>query len=138
MGVTLVRSTRLRPASYAYAAIGGETGLVFTAGAMPIDFDGQLIAPGDLAAQTRQVLANLQIALADAGATIRDVLKTTVYVVSSDPGDLVAAWKEVRAFFGDHDVPSGTCVGVTVLAVRGQLVEIEAIAVAPGYRADSC
>ena len=134
MSVTLIRSTRLCPVSFAYAAAGGEAGLVFTAGAMPIDAEGQVTAPGDLAAQTRQALANLQIALEDAGATIRDVLKTTVYVASSDPGDLIAAWKEVRAVFGDHDVP-GTCLGVTVLACPGQLVEIEAIAAAPGQRA---
>jgi enamine deaminase RidA (YjgF/YER057c/UK114 family) len=85
VGVTLIRSTRLCPVSFAYAAAGGETDLAFTAGAMPIDVEGRVSAPGDLAAQTRQALANLQIVLEDAGATIRDVLKTTVYVASSDP-----------------------------------------------------
>jgi enamine deaminase RidA (YjgF/YER057c/UK114 family) len=131
MSVTLIRSTRLFPdVPYAYAAAGGQAGLVFTAGAMPLDAEGQITAPGDLAAQMRQALANLQIALDDAGATIRDVLKTTVYVASSDRADLSAAWKEVRAVFGDHEVP-GTVVGVTVLAAPGQLVEIEAIAAAP-------
>ena len=137
MGVTLIRSTRLCPVSFAYAAAGGETGLVFTAGAMPIDVEGQVTAPGDLAAQTRQALANLQIVLEDAGATIRDVLKTTVYVASSDPGDLIAAWEEVKGVLRDHNpYPPGTCVGVTVLACPGQLVEIEAIAAAPGQQAD--
>ena len=137
MGVTLIRSTRLCPVSFAYAAAGGETGLVFTAGAMPIDVEGQVTAPGDLAAQTRQALANLQIVLEDAGATIRDVLKITVYVASSDPGDLIAAWEEVKGVLRDHNpYPPGTCLGVTVLACPGQLVEIEAIAAAPGQQAD--
>jgi enamine deaminase RidA (YjgF/YER057c/UK114 family) len=86
-------------------------------------------APGDIPAQMRQALANLRIALEDAGATMRDVLKTTVYVASSERGDLVAAWNEVAAAFGDHDAPS-TLVGVTVLGYPGQLVEIEAIAAA--------
>lgn len=131
MGVTLIRSSRLRPASYAYAAAGAEAGVIFTAGAMPDDIEGQITPLGDLAAQTRQALANLQIALEDAGATIRDVLKATVYVVSSDPGDLVAAWREVRDLYGDHNVPPGTCVGVTVLAAAGQLVEIEAVVASP-------
>ena len=63
MGVTLIRSTRLCPVSFAYAAAGGETGLVYTSGAMPIDTEGNVTAPGDLAAQTRQALANLQIML---------------------------------------------------------------------------
>ena len=132
MGVTLIRSTRLCPVSFAYAAAGGETGLVFTAGAMPIDVEGQVTAPGDLAAQTRQALANLQIVLEDAGATIRDVLKITVYVASSERTDLIAAWEEVKAVLGDQDpYPPGTCIGVTVLACEGQLVEIEAIAATP-------
>ena len=131
MGVNLIRSTRLFPGTpYAYAAMASQAGLIFTAGACPLDEQGQVTAPGDIGAQTRQTLENLRIALEESGATIRDVLKTTVYVASSDRGDLVAAWDEVAAAFGDHDVPS-TLLGVAVLGYPEQLVEIEAIAVAP-------
>lgn len=131
MSVSLIRSTRLFPgAPYAYAAVGGQAGLVLTAGACPLGADGQITAPGDVAAQMRQALANLRTALAEAGVTIRDVLKTTVYVASSDRADLVAAWNEVATAFGDHDAPS-TLLGVTVLGYPGQLVEIDAIAAAP-------
>ena len=59
------------------------------------------------------------------------MVKTTVFVASSDHADLVAAWNEVAACFGDHDAPS-TLLGVTVLGYPGQLVEIEAIAIASG------
>ena len=59
-----------------------------------------------------------------------DVLKTTVYVASSDRADLVAAWNVVRAAFGDHDPPS-TLLGVAVLGYPEQLVEVEAVAVRP-------
>ncbi|HEX5288539.1 MAG TPA: RidA family protein, partial [Streptosporangiaceae bacterium] len=45
--------------------------------------------------------------------------------------DLVAAWDVVSAAFGEHDAPS-TLLGVTVLGYPGQLVEIEAVAVAAG------
>jgi enamine deaminase RidA (YjgF/YER057c/UK114 family) len=128
MGVRLIRSPRLFPgAPYAYAATGLQAGLIFTAGACPLDEQGQITDPGDIPAQMRRALANLRLALEDAGATIADVLKTTVYVASSDRGDLVAAWNEVAAVFGDHDAPS-SLVGVTVLGYEGQLVEIEAIA----------
>jgi len=131
MGVNLIRSTRLFPGvPYAYAATVGQAGLIFTAGACPLDEKGQVTAPGDIGAQTRQTLENLRIALEESGATIRDVLKTTVYVASSDRGDLDAAWDEVAAAFGDHDVPS-TLLGVAVLGYPEQLVEIEAIAIAP-------
>jgi enamine deaminase RidA (YjgF/YER057c/UK114 family) len=88
------------------------------------------VAPGDVAAQMRQVLRNLAVALQESGAAIGDVAKTTVYVASSDRSDLVSAWDEVAAFFGRHHAPS-TLLGVTVLGYPGQLVEIEAIAVSP-------
>ena len=128
MGVNLIRSTRLFPgAPYAYAAVAYQTTLIFTAGACPLDEQGKVIAPCDIGAQTRQALGNLRMALEESGATFRDVLKTTVYVASSDRADLVTAWNEVAAAFGDHDVPS-TLLGVTVLGYPGQLVEIEAIA----------
>jgi enamine deaminase RidA (YjgF/YER057c/UK114 family) len=91
-----------------------------------------VVALGDISAQMRQALQNLRIALEESGATIRDVLKTTVYVASSDRGDLITAWDEVAGFFGGHDVPS-TLLGVAVLGYPGQLVEIKAIAVAPSH-----
>ena len=69
----------------------------------------------------------MKIALAEAGATITDVISTRVLVASSTQADLVAAWEVVRDAFGDHDVPS-TLLGVTVLGYDDQLVEIEAVA----------
>jgi len=130
MAVQLVRSTRLFPGvPYAYAARAHQPDLIFTAGACPLDEHGQVVAPADVRAQMRQALGNLQVALEESGATIRDVVKTTVYVASGVRADLVAAWDEVAGFYGDHDAPS-TLLGVAVLGYPGQLVEIEAVAVA--------
>jgi enamine deaminase RidA (YjgF/YER057c/UK114 family) len=131
MAVNLIRTARLFPgAPYAYAARAGQGDLIFTAGACPLDERGQVVAPGDVRAQMSQALDNLQTALEESGAAVRDVLKTTVYVASSDRGDLVTAWDEVAGFFAGHDAPS-TLLGVAVLGYPGQLVEIEAIAVIP-------
>jgi enamine deaminase RidA (YjgF/YER057c/UK114 family) len=69
----------------------------------------------------------MRTALADAGASLEDVLSTRVLVASTRQEDLVAAWEVVRDSFGDHDVPS-TLMGVTVLGYKDQLVEIEAVA----------
>ncbi len=101
--------------------------VVFTAGACPLDDAGQVVAPGDIAAQARQALANLRVALEEAGCGLGDVLKTTVYVASRERADLVTAWNEVASAFGDHDAPS-TLLGVAVLGYENQLVEIEAVA----------
>jgi len=130
MAVKLVRSTRLfTGAPYAYAAKADQPDLIYTAGACPLDEQGNVVAPADVRAQMLQALGNLQIALDESGAQITDVLKTTVYVASRDRDDLVAAWREVAGFFGDHDAPS-TLLGVAVLGYPDQLVEIEAVAVA--------
>jgi enamine deaminase RidA (YjgF/YER057c/UK114 family) len=126
----LVRSTRLfSGAPYAHAATAPETGLIVTAGACPLDDQGRVVAPRDIAVQTRKALDNLRIALEESGAALCDVLKTTIFVSTSSRDDLAAAWDEVAAGFGDYDPPS-TLVGVAVLGYPDQLVEIEAIAVA--------
>ena len=78
-------------------------------------------------------MANLVVALEGAGVGLQHVLKTTIYVATTDRSDLVAAWDVVRAAFGDHDAPS-TLVGVTVLGYPDQLVEVEAVAVLDSWR----
>jgi len=131
MTTELIRSDRLYDGvPYAYAAVAAPGALVFTAGACPLGPGGEIVAPGDVAGQARQAVANLADALAAAGAALGDVLKTTIFVASPDRGDLVAAWEVIRAAFGDHDAPS-TLLGVTTLGWPGQLVEIEAIAIRP-------
>jgi len=127
--VTLVRSSDLTDkAPYAYAAVAPPGArLVFTAGACPLDAAGETVAPGDVAAQAEQVMQNLRTALHAAGAGLEDVLKTTVYVASTDRKDLVTAWDVVRRHFGSHDAPS-TLLGVSVLGYPDQLVEVEAVA----------
>jgi enamine deaminase RidA (YjgF/YER057c/UK114 family) len=130
--VELVRSTALTDTTpYAYAAVTPPGRLVFTAGACPLDHDGAVVSPGDVAAQAQRVMANLAVALGAAGAGLTDVAKTTVYAASSSRTDLVTAWQVVRDAFGDHDAPS-TLLGVTVLGYPDQLVEVEAVAVTHG------
>jgi enamine deaminase RidA (YjgF/YER057c/UK114 family) len=114
---------------YAYAAVAPPGSLIFAAGACPIDAAGQVVGGADYALQARQMMANLAVALAAAGAGLADVLKTTIYVASTDQHDLVSVWDEVHAGFGGHEPPS-TLLGVSVLGYAGQLVEIEAVAVA--------
>lgn len=132
MAVQLIRAADLfGGVPYAYASVAAVPAdqLVFAAGACPLDGEGKVVAPGDVRAQARQAVANLASALKAAGASLTDVLKTTIYVASADRADLVAAWDVVRAEFGDHDAPS-TLLGVAVLGYPDQLVEIEAVAAA--------
>ena len=133
-GIEFVRPPSLAGGvPYAYAAVTDPGRMVFTAGACPLDGDGATVAVGDVAGQARQVMTNLVAALEGAGAGLGDVLKTTVYVATTERADLVAAWDVVRAALGDHDAPS-TLVGVTVLGHPDQLVEVEAIAVRDSWQ----
>lgn len=122
--VELVRSPTLASrVDYAYAATASRgVRMVFSAGACPLDRNGEVVGTGDVAGQAEQAMINLSEALRAAGAGLGDVVKTTVYVASSDRDDLVSAWDVVRRHFGDHDAPS-TLLGVTVLGYRHQRVE---------------
>ncbi len=127
--VQLLRSDRLSDvAEYAYAATApADARLVFLAGACPLDEQGRTVAIGDHRAQAVRCMANLETALAAAGAGLTDLLHTRVLVASSDQADLVAVWEVVRTAMGDHDAPS-TLMGVTVLGYDDQLVEVEGVA----------
>jgi enamine deaminase RidA (YjgF/YER057c/UK114 family) len=116
---------------YEYASVAPASGLVFTAGACPLDADGATVAPGDFEAQTHQALDNLESALAEAGSGLDKVLKTTVYVVAAERADLVLAFDIVEERFAPARPPS-TLLGVSCLGYPDQLVEIEAVALRSG------
>jgi enamine deaminase RidA (YjgF/YER057c/UK114 family) len=132
-GVRLIRNDQLtQQVDYAYAAtVDAPVRSIWVAGACPLDLDGKTVAVGDYAGQTHQVMRNLVTALDGAGASLTDVVKTTVYVASTRQADLVTAWEVYREYMGEHDVPS-TLLGVTVLGYYDQLVEVEAVAVIAG------
>ena len=117
------------PPGYAHVAVSTGTRLVLTAGAVPLDADGQIVGVGDVPAQTQQTIDNLMQQLAAAGATGADVMKTTVYVASTNRDDLVAAWRIVQA--SPIAAAASTLLGVALLGFTDQLVEIEAIATLP-------
>jgi enamine deaminase RidA (YjgF/YER057c/UK114 family) len=100
-------------------------GLVFTAGACPLDEEGRVVAPGDFEAQAARTVENLLDALAAAGSGPESLLKTTIYVVAAERSDLVRVWDVVAERLGR--APS-TLLGVSFLGYPDQLVEIEAIA----------
>lgn len=114
-----------RGAPYEYSR--AVQGVVFTAGACPLDEAGNVVAPGDRVAQARRTVDNLLAALAEAGSGAEALLKTTVYVVADERADLVRVWEEVAPRLGR--APS-TLLGVSFLGYPGQLVEIEAVAAA--------
>jgi enamine deaminase RidA (YjgF/YER057c/UK114 family) len=116
------------PASYTQVIAATGSRLVFVAGQVADDAEGNLVAPGDLAAQARQAFANVGRALAAAGARPEQTTKITIYVVHHRPDYLPDIATARMAAFGDHK-PADTLVGVETLAEPGYLIEVEAIAV---------
>lgn len=82
-------------------------------------------------AQASQVVANLEVSLRDAGASLGDIVRTTIYVASQVQGDLGAVWVVVRDALAPHDPPS-TLLGVAALGYPDQLVEMDAVAALTG------
>ena len=116
------------PASYTQVVVAAGSRLVFVAGQVADDTQGNLVSPDDLAAQARQAFANVGRALAAAGAGPGQVTKITIYVVHHRPEYLPAISEARVAVFGDHK-PADTLVGVETLAEPGYLIEVDAIAV---------
>jgi enamine deaminase RidA (YjgF/YER057c/UK114 family) len=114
------------PPGYSHVAVGRAGTMVFTAGAVPLDERGELVGEGDAVLQAEQVMSNLLAALEAGGAGPGDVAKTTVYVAGSSHEAQVDVWQVVRNSAIGR-APS-TLVGVPILGYRGQLVEVEAIA----------
>src|SRR5215475_2290709 len=122
--------TLLQPRGYTHVVtVSGGGKMVFISGQVAVDKEGNLVGPGDLKAQTRQVVSNLKLALEAAGASAADIVKTNTYIVNYKQSDY-AALRDARAeLFPSGEPPASTLVGVTALAVEGLMVEMEAIAV---------
>lgn len=133
MPITLVNPSGL-PKVDAYRQVSIATGskLVFVAGQVSWDADGATVGEGDLAAQVEQCYLNVATALAEAGASIDDVAKLTVYVVDWTPEKMPLLMEGItRALtkLGAAPTPPATLLGVAALDVPEHLVEIEATAV---------
>src|SRR5262245_24337943 len=107
-------------------ASGGTT--VYVAGQLGVTPDGTLLAGLD--AQAPQAYVNLRAALAAAGATARDVVKETVYIVGWDfnPEKLKSLRAAREETYGGR-YPASTLVGVQSLGRKEYFIEVEAVAV---------
>jgi enamine deaminase RidA (YjgF/YER057c/UK114 family) len=102
----------------------GDT--VYVSGTVAWGDDGVLVGSGDMYAQAKQTIANIEKALTQAGASLRDVVRTRIFV--TDISRLDEAARAHGEAFGEIR-PAATMVEVSRLADPEMLIEIEAVAV---------
>lgn len=120
-----------RPETYTHVVIATGSRLVFVAGQVAEDEEGNVVGRDDFAGQARQAFSNLGLALAGAGASPHEVARLGIFVVGLRDEHLPAIEAARVALFGDHK-PVDTLLGVDTLAHPGCLLEVEAIAVLGG------
>jgi len=109
---------------FSRAVRAGDT--VYVSGTVAWGDDGKLVGAGDVYAQAKQTIRNIEQALAQAGASLKDVVRTRVYL--TDISRLPEAARAHGEAFGEIR-PASSMVEVSALAEPEMLVEIEAIAV---------
>jgi 2-iminobutanoate/2-iminopropanoate deaminase len=122
----VIKSEQAPAAIGPYSQAVEANGFVFASGQIGIDPKSGAVVSGGIAAETKQVLANLDAVLAAAGCTFADVVKTTIYLTSL--GDFAV----VNGLYGERFTgppPARATVEVSALP-RGVMVEIDAVAVA--------
>lgn len=110
--------------------VTGQGRTIYVAGQIGVDRNFKIVGtPGDARAQITQAFENLKAALADVGATLRDVVKINNYLVD------IAHLKEFReirdTYLNIAAPPVSTLIVVSKLALEGLLFEIDAVAVLP-------
>jgi enamine deaminase RidA (YjgF/YER057c/UK114 family) len=122
----LVRS----PAFTNVAVVTGPVKTIYIGGQDALTADGQLVGKGDLAAQTTQIVRNLETALAAAGASLEHLVKLNILILEGQ--DALVGFRAWQAVWGDRpNPPLVTAAFVSALAQPDWLAEIEAIAVVP-------
>ena len=115
------------PPSNMYNHVVKVGNTVYIAGQVSQGLDGRTVHVGDPEAQIRQVWANLEKAVKAAGGSLRDIVKTTTYVVGAENLGKIRA---VRAgLLPPEGRPTSTTLVVAGLADPDLLVEVEAVAV---------
>ena len=121
-----------KPDVYRQVAVATGTRLVFLAGQVARDADGNPVGAGDLAAQVDQALRNVVTAVEAVGGSFADVAKLTIYAVDWTPDKMQALGEglgRAAASFGADPFKAVTLIGVAALAEPDLLIEIEAIGV---------
>ena len=126
MSYTTITPTEARPVANYKMATRMEGGrLLYIAGQVSRDADGDVLGKGDIRVQAQQVFQNVRNVLQAAGGDLGDLLKITTYITNLDDFPAVA---EVRSNFFSDTLPASTLIVVSRLAQPELLIEVEGMA----------
>jgi 2-iminobutanoate/2-iminopropanoate deaminase len=108
---------------YSQAVVVGN--LVWTAGQIPIDKNGDLVGKGDCVVQTHQVYQNLKAVLEGVGSSMDNIIKLNTYIVDVKDAKRI---RGIKSQYIKQDPPGSTLVIVEALAYPNLLIEMEAVA----------
>ena len=126
MPYTTITPTEAKPvANYKMATRMDSGRLLYIAGQVARDADGEVLGKGDIRVQARQVFQNVRHVLQAAGGDLSDLLKITTYITKIDDFPAVA---EIRSSFFPGALPASTLIVVNSLAQPELLIEVEGMA----------
>ena len=105
---------------YSHAAVVNNKKLLFVAGQIATDSNGELVGEGDAESQTRQVFVNIKTVLKNAGATFNDVVEFTYYIVKRST---IQPFLEARTSIFEEEYPNGDFPPATLIIVDGLVRE---------------
>ena len=112
--------------SHGYSVDVGDSKIIFTTGQIALNENGEVMYPDDISKQTEYVYESLNSILNEVGASLDDVVKTTIYLTDMKDFPLVS---QVRNKYLHKSEPASTLVEVSKLVKEGCKVEIEVIAI---------
>ena len=113
---------------FGYAQAVKANGVVYISGCMSVDESFAVIAPGDMAAQLKNVYEAMRVSLEHFGLTFADVVEEVIY--TTDMPAFLAANEIRKSFYESVAPPAATALAVAGLAFEGQVIEIKATAAA--------
>lgn len=113
------------PDGYSHITVSDAGRMIHFAGQCPLDIDDKVVGD-DFLTQTDQVISNCLAVLAAAEVSAADVVRSVVYVVSTDSDDLGAVWRQLMdSPLAPAFTTASTLLGVAALGYRGQLIEVD-------------
>ncbi|MAH22082.1 hypothetical protein CL673_07790 [Candidatus Bathyarchaeota archaeon] len=129
MPIKSKKLTQRGPYSYILAAQPDR--ILYLAGLLAVDETGNIVGKGDMKAQIRQIVLNIEGLLKEAGATLEDVVRINIYTTNLEEFLRLGTWRSEnfpQLWNYNQEAATSTAIGISALATPEYLLEIEATA----------